>query len=393
MPNKENNTQTISTADFADKPRIMLEQATGDVRIEGWNRPEVEINTDDGREIQVEQEGSQIVIRSRFRRDRDRDRDFDEEDRGPRKGQPHRYGRNFGDITIGLEGIAAEVERGVARSIRKLGRRIESEIEIGRWTGGRDFRIKVPHKSDITLRSSTGDLTIIEVQGALYLQTASGDIRLENIEGAAIVNSASGDIMVDMVTGKLGVHTASGDVGIDQANLEELSAHTASGDITLEMMSVPGKGFDIKTVSGDLSVELPSDARLTAQLSTFSGDLDCNMPHERVQRGPGRGREQTITINGGGPLAHFASVSGDVSIQGSKRKSMAQPAGEPTMDLSRQSAPQASTEPSEGGSDDISEPEGYAARKQASLEILQAVERGELSAQDAVRRLSELEAS
>jgi len=390
MTSKEDNTRTISTAEFADKPRIMLEQATGDVHIEGWDRQEVEINTGDGREIQVEQEGSQIVIRSRFRRERDRDRDFDE-DRGPRR----RHGRDFGDITLGLEGIAAEVERGVVRSMRKLGRRIESEIEIGRWMGGRDFTIKVPHKCDITLRSSTGDLTISEVQGALYLQTATGDIRLENIEGAAIVNSASGDIKADMITGKLGVHTASGDLRIDQANVEELSAHTASGDINLEMMSIPSKGFDIKTVSGDLSVELPGDARLTAQLSTFSGDLDCNMSHERVQRGPGRGREQTITINGGGPLAHFSSVSGDVSIHGSKRKSMVQHdgAGEPTMDLSRQNAPQASSEPSAEGSDDISEPEGYAARKQASLEILQAVERGELSAQDAVRRLSELEAS
>ena len=391
MTNNEDNTRTISTSEFADKPRIMLEQATGDVNIEGWDRPEVEVSTDDGREIQVEQEGSQIVIRSRFRRDRDRDRDRDEPHGSRRRHGPD-FG-DFGDLSRGIEGIAAEVERGVVRSMRKLGRRIESEIEIGRWTGGRDFTIKVPHKCDITLRSSTGDLDIREVQGALYLQTATGDIRLENIEGAAIVNSASGDIQVDMITGKLGVRSASGDVRIDQANLEELSAHTASGDINLEMMSVPSKGFDIKTVSGDLSVELPGDARLTAQLTTFSGDLDCNMSHQRVQRGPGRGREQTITINGGGPLAHFSSVSGDVSIRGSKRKSMEQPAGEPTMDLSRQSAPQASTEPSSEGSDDISEPEGYAARKQASLEILQAVERGELSAQDAVRRLSELEAS
>src|SRR5688572_2742766 len=183
MPINGDNTRTISTAEFTDKPRIMLEQATGDVHIEGWGRQEVEVTTDDGREIQVEQEGSQIVIRSRIRRERDRDRDRDEdEDRGPRKGQPHRHGRDFGDIALGLEGIAAEVERGVVRSMRKLGRRIESEIELGRWMGGRDFRIKVPHKSDVTLRSSTGDLRVSEVQGALYLQTASGDIHLENIE-------------------------------------------------------------------------------------------------------------------------------------------------------------------------------------------------------------------
>ena len=382
MPNREDNTRTISTADFTDKPRIMLEQATGDVHIEGWDRKEVEVSTDDGHEIQVEQEGSQIVIRSRFRRER-----ID----APRKEAPHRRGPDFGDLadlSLGLEGIAAQVERGVVRSMRKLGRRIESEIELGRWMGGRDFTIKVPHQCDVTLRSSTGDLEISDVQGALYLHTASGDIHLENIEGAAIVNSSSGDISIDKITGKLGVHSASGDVRIDEAKLEELSAHTASGDIVLDILNVPGKGFEVKTVSGDLELDLPKNARLTAQLSTFSGDLDCDMLHERMQRGPGRGREQTITINGGGPLAHFASVSGDVNIHGNKRKTVEEPVGEPTMDLSRKNSP-----PSDAGSGDISEPEGYAARKQASLEILQAVERGELSAQDAARRLSELEAS
>ncbi len=383
MTNREDNTQTISTAEFADKPRIMLEQATGDVHIEGWDRPEVQVSTDDGREIQVEQEGSQIIIRSRFRRERD---DEHESHRQHRRHGPD-FG-DFGDLSLGLEGIAAQVERGVVRSMRKLGRRIESEIEIGRWMGGRDFKIKAPHQCDITLRSSTGDLEVSDIQGALYLQTANGDIRLENIEGAAIVRSASGDIQVEQITGKLGVNSASGDIRIDQARLEELSAHTASGDIGLDMLNVPSKGFDIKTVSGDLTVELPGNARLTAQLSTFSGDLDCNMSHERVQRGPGRGREQTITINGGGPLAHFSSLSGDVSIHGNKKKSVENPAGEPTMDLSRNAAPSSGAE-----SGDISEPEGYAARKQASLEILQAVERGELSAQDAALRLSELEAS
>ena len=63
------------------------------------------------------------------------------------------------------------------------------------------------------------------------------------------------------------------------------------------------------------------------------------------------------------------------------------------MDLSRtqspaQSAESSDTDPSQG---DITQSEGYAARKQAELEILQQVERGDLSPEDAIERLAQLD--
>ena len=389
MGNREDNTRRISTAEFTGVPRLTLEQATGDVNIEGWDRPEIEVSADDDRGISVEQSGSHIVIRSR-----------------PPKVSIPRFEDDDPDdisrhLTHGIESIASDVERRVERSMRRMGRRIGVEIELGHWSGGRNFTIKVPHRCDINLRSSTGDLNIRDVRGALYLHTASGDVQLETVRGPVIVNSASGDIRIDGISGKVGTNTASGDISIDDANLEELIAHSASGDVDLEMLRVPHKGFDVKTVSGDLNIELPGDARVTLQISNFSGDFHCSLPYERTESGSRRGREQTVTVNGGGPLARFHSLSGDIDISSSKRRSAdappldetstEEPAGEPTMDLSRQNDTQANNAPSNEGSDDISEPEGYAARKQASLEILQAVERGELSAQDAVRRLSELE--
>jgi hypothetical protein len=400
--NSEDNTRRISTADFTGPPRITLEQATGDVNIEGWDRQEIEVSTDDDRGIAVEQTGSHVVIRSRppktpvIRYE------------GP---DPDEFRRHFvlergiEGLASNIENIASDVERRVERSMRRMGRRIGAEIELGHWAGGRNFTIKVPNRCDVNLRSSTGDLTIRDVRGALYLQTASGDVHLEAIRGPVIVHSASGDIRIDGISGKLGANTASGDISIEDANLEELIAHSASGDVNLEMLRVPHKSFDVKTVSGDLNVELPGDGRLTLQISTFSGDFHCSLPYERTESGSRRGREQNVIINGGGPMARFHSLSGDIDIMGSKRRSTdappldleqtstEEPVGEPTMDLSRQNAPQAGTEQTGEGSDDMSEPEGYAARQQASLEILQAVERGEISAQDAVKRLSELENS
>ena len=48
-------TRTISTAEFTETPRLSLEQATGDLLIEGWDRPEIKIETSD------EDEGFEVV--------------------------------------------------------------------------------------------------------------------------------------------------------------------------------------------------------------------------------------------------------------------------------------------------------------------------------------------
>ncbi|MFL5731612.1 MAG: DUF4097 family beta strand repeat-containing protein [Chloroflexia bacterium] len=372
---QERFTQTISTAEFADTPRLSLEQATGDVFIEGWDRPEIQVTSSDEEEtFELAQSGSQVAVRSR-----------------PIKlnleGFSGMLEPAFGELQnlgMGFDKVAARVERQVQRSLRHAGHKMRhiDKMDLGRWSGGRDYYVKVPHDCDLSLRTSTGDLRITGVTGTFFLQSTSGDTRLVNLSGNILITSASGDITLDAVEGKLGVRTASGEITIRGASLKEVSATTASGDIRLQLLSVPERDFEIKTVSGDLRVEIPPDARLTAEINTFSGDIDCDFPHEQIRRHPGR--TTNLVINGGGTQARFASVSGDVSIHRGPGPSANRGQRTPDMDFAR-------GEDEEGGSDDIREPEGYAARKQAELEILEAVQRGELSTQDALARLSQLD--
>jgi plasmid stabilization system protein ParE len=399
MAENKGRATTISTAEFTETPRLMLEQATGDVHIEGWDRPEIEITTPDGKDyFDVEQAGSQIVIRARRGRERHR---FDDQFPHGRHGRhaPHVEApkikidapgvrldlESLGeDIGRQAERIAERVERSVERSMRRLGRHMDFDFEVGRWAGGQDFDIKVPHNCDLTLRTSTGDIRIEEVNGILYVQTASGDLNVVSIEGTALVKSASGDININGVRGKLGLRTASGDVNIHSADLQELSAQSISGDIMLDLAHVPDSGFELKTVSGDVTARIPRDARLTINVSTFSGDIDCGLPHQMERQG--RGRDRILRINGGGVAATFTSVSGDISIDpGRRSEGASNGGGAPTMNMSEAQQPEA-----EDAADDIMEPEGVVARRQAELDILQALERGEISAQEAMNRLSEL---
>jgi DUF4097 and DUF4098 domain-containing protein YvlB len=372
--------RTISTADFTETPRVSLEQPTGDVYVEGWDRPEIEVSCSDPEAMfDVSQSGAEIIINNRpgsFKLV-----NFVEPVVNEAKG----FGIDLGKADI--ERAAARVERKVERSMRRFGRGFSVNVDIGRWLSGRDYYIKVPHSCNLTLRTSSGDLSVRDVTGTLLLQSTSGDIGLEQLGGNLLVSSASGDIEMNGVEGKLGTRSASGDIKIKRADLQEVSVTSASGDVTLEMTKMPDREWEIKSVSGDVNLYLPSDAQVTAQVRTLSGDINCGFPRSQVTYNPGRGRgEATLVINGGGLAAQFNTVSGDLNVKPrhvsdnhGREGRREDEGGQYTTDLSRRQA---------GG--DITEAEGYAARRQAELEILQAVERGEISSQEAIERLGSL---
>lgn len=382
MAENKGYTRTISTAELTETPRVALEQPTGDVHVEGWDRPEVEVSCSDPDALfDVQQNGTEIIIHNRpgsFKLV-----NFVE----PASEEIRGLGINVDKLDF--EKVASKVERKVERSMRRFGRGLNVNIDLGRWMSGRDYYIKVPHNCNLTMRTSSGDVGVSDVTGTLLLQSTSGDVRLQHVGGNTLVNSSSGDIRIRGLEGRLGARSASGDIEVEGANLQEVSVTTASGDVDLELMGMPQREWEIKTVSGDVDIFLPGDARLTAQVHTLSGDINCGFPRSQVTYNPGRGRgESTLLINGGGPLARFSTVSGDVSVKPTKGSAVPSQGQESyTTDLSHSTGFQGQRTTKSG---DITEPEGYAARREAELEILQAVERGEISSQEAVRRLGEL---
>ncbi|MDQ5825070.1 MAG: DUF4097 domain-containing protein [Chloroflexota bacterium] len=364
MLKRDANTTTINTAEFSETPRLVLEQPVGDITIQGWDNTSLEITTDDeDDDYDVEVTGSQVTLRNRPRK--------------VRLGEGFESAmRELGDIGgLDVERVARHVEKRVQRGMRRF-KELNINIDMGRWSHSHDFNIKVPHNCDLMLRTSTGDLYVKDVNGTLFIQTTSGDVHLERLSGNLLASSASGDIHLRGMEGKVGVRSASGDVNISSADLQELGVQTASGDITAYLKRVPDREFDVRTMSGDLRITVPADARLTAEATTVSGDLRCKLPHEIVSRS-GR-RNRTLIVNGGGPAARFHSVSGDVSVIPDRVS-----VGARTEDLSRR-------DDDEGSEEDIMVPEGEVSREQAQLDILQAVQNGDITSQEALRRLSAL---
>jgi len=401
-------TQTISTAEFLETPGLALEQPTGDVYIESWDRPEIKVSIKEDGYFEIEQQGSRVEIKNRPGR-------FKLVDFLEQGEDLQNLGEDLRNFGIDISKMATHVERSVGRSVergmksvKKMGRNINVEVDVSNWRGGRDYQIMVPHNCDLTLRTSSGDMTIVGVNGTLFLQSSSGDLHARQISGNALIRTASGDIEIDELEGKFAVQTASGDITARNLGLSEVSVSTASGDLELELTRLPDGNTEIRTVSGDLNLYLPSDAAFRAEVHTLSGSVRCGFPREVVDYTASHKRQTILNVNGGGKSMQVNTVSGDVSIRprkprpaGSQSESQGtaygsptvRTGGQPTMDLSRtqnqtQSAEASDTDPSHG---DITQSEAYAARKQAELEILQQVERGDITPEDALDRLAALD--
>jgi hypothetical protein len=388
--NERGYSQTVSTADLTETPRFILEQPTGDVVVEGWDRPEIMVSVDDKDGFfELEQNGSTVLVHNR-----------------PGKFNVVKFlepaTAELRELGIEVDRVAARIERQVERQVRRASRRVNIDLGLSAWRGGRDYYVMVPHDCDLNLRTSSGDIRVNGVRGNLFVQTTNGDVRLRDLAGNLILNSTSGDLQLDGFRGKLGMRTASGDIRTRNVVVSEVNASTVSGDLSLDLAQSPESGFELRSISGELRLSMPEDARFSADIHTVSGTIKSGFGRGQVDYRSTHKRETVLDVNGGGVTVHLQSVSGDIYIMprrgddvehaddfGWRDMPLRQHAGHPqapgaaTMDLSRNPdyarvVSPAPTEPS---------PE----RRAAELEILQKVQSGELTPQEAVQRLAVLD--
>jgi hypothetical protein len=249
---------------------------------------------------------------------------------------------------------------GLARALRGRGgevvdRRIEAEV---------------PRRAEVRFNGVSAELTAIGLLGVQRYQTVSGDV---------VVSEAGGDIRLQSVSGDASVRaddllvveatTVSGDLSIVAPSLARVRINTVSGDAEVEGDLGHDGDHRVDTVSGDLSLGIGGGS-LTLEVRGLSTEVHVGLPH----RSEGSRDRRRYVIGDGRASLLFTSMSGDVSVHAAhrldRRRHVA--AGAPTSQVPAAVTPSAPSE----GEEPVDE-----------IEILRAVERGELSVEEAARRL------
>ena len=240
------------------------------------------------------------------------------------------------------------------------------------FTGGEqaDAHVEVdaPREVDLRYDGVSSDLTAIGFQGPQQYRTVSGDLVLDRIGGDLRIKGVSSDISLkaDLELATLEIDTVSGDVSAVAPAVGQLRIVTVSGDVDLETMLADGPQHRVDTVSGDLSLGV--NTGLTVEVRGLSSDATIRLPH----RSEGSRDRRRYVIDDGGPELLFSSMSGDVEVRSPRRGLPAQPPAPRTPPT----PPTPATPPRPPVSD------------VAQLEVLRALERGEIDVDEAGRRLS-----
>ena len=217
-----------------------------------------------------------------------------------------------------------------------------------------------------TLRADTvsGDVSATGLIGQQRYNTVSGDLLLSEAGGEVATNTVSGDVTLRSDSDlSLRTNAVSGDLSVVAPTFQSVRANSVSGDLELEGAFAGGGDHRIDTVSGDLHIGLVGGA--TIEIRGLSTDVASALPHQLR----GRLDRRWMVIGDGLSQITFSSMSGDLRVAAPRRSDAASAVARLA-----------------------SRPAGQRAAEQASdLEVLKALERGEIDVDEATRRLSGVE--
>ena len=278
-----------------------------------------------------------------------------------------------------------EVDRGDGSLEIRQQNRFGIDLVVGRRSSPTKLSIEVPAGAAVTVATASGDVRAANLRGPVRTKTTSGDVLLVDLAGDVQVETVSGDVAIrlDGPSG-LAVKSVSGDSIVEGGRVDHFAYQSTSGDLWLK--SELGDGpHAIATVSGDATVTTRNGIRVAAQ--TVTGDLSSELPHTSE----GRAGRRSLVIGEGSKIVQFRSVSGDLRVVGpSVGAAVLVP--EPPQPPASPTPPTPPTAPSAEGADDDKAPAAADPDSDnARLEILKALERGEIDVDEATTRLASLD--
>ena len=251
-----------------------------------------------------------------------------------------------------------------------------------------DLEVEVPRGADVAIESASADVTIAGLVARTKVRTASGDVELRDMGGKLELDAVSGEVTLTAEAAvDLKARTISGDLDVRAPQLRQAVVETTSGDVRLDAL-LGGEGpFEIQTVSGDATIVGRTGLRIEAR--TVTGDLRSDLPH-RFDKSPGR---KQLVIGDGATTVGFRSVSGDLRVvaprdgAGPRFPSLPAMPAAPVPPLPP--LPPAPVDAPSGANGTAERHE--AGHEVARLDILHALERGELSVEAAMKRLADIE--
>ena len=135
------------------------------------------------------------------------------------------------------------------------------------------YEIFVPHRTDLTLKTTNGGVSVSDVSGKIEFRAVNGGVSLRRLAGAVRGRTTNGGLSIEL--------------GGDRWDGEELDVQTVNGGVSMTMPANYSARLETSTSNGNLNVDFPV---------TVTGRVDRNLA---VNVGTGGPRVRATTTNGG----------------------------------------------------------------------------------------------
>ena len=173
----------------------------------------------------------------------------------------------------------------IARDIK-----IEASGGVVRATGGRGrfgrnqhwgivFIVRVPRRTDLTISTENGPLSVSDVSGTMDLQTQNGPLTLSGVGGDVHASAQNGPLMVELLGTKW-----------------------------------EGTGLDASSQNGPADLEIPDNYNAKIEFGTVNGPMDVGFPMTVTISGRVKDRIAT-TLGSGGPPIRVVTTNGPMTVR------------------------------------------------------------------------------
>jgi hypothetical protein len=322
------------TFDVPGDSQLVVENIKGPITITGWDRPQAEVTAtpeQDWAEIEIEQHDHKVVARTK-------------------------------------------TEQGQPRWMNWFNSSQTPHVE---------YSVKVPYATDIHVKNVEGPIAVRHCKGKIRINTVEGKVTLDHVQGDMRAETVNGALSASHVNGAPQFKTVNGKLKVQESELSGLSAHTVNGKIKAAATWAADAQISLHTVNGDCELTVPADFR--AKASAHGINVSVTLGKAKTITRQFSGWHGTI-----GPQAESADApQAEISfhtVNGHLRVDDSAPAAGTSTAFAKQaaSAPepvQVKVAPAPAEAPVEKEP------TKSQLDILQMVERGEITVQEALEIL------
>ena len=235
-----------------------------------------------------------------------------------------------------------------------------------------EYTVRVPQGIHLEASCVSSTLNVSGLEGVFKLKTISGDVELANLTGPFKLKAVSGDISGSHLAGVLELGTVSGRVRLEASSFPNADASTVSGDLVLQT-PIAGGPYYFSSVSGSVRLLVPPDTHCNAELNSVSGSIRSSLPATTTHMGHGL---KVTQVGSGGTAVRLKSVSGSLSFEVE-----GVPASNVPVTTTYPAVPVPPMPPTS--------PVASATAPLSTAEILQRIERGEMTVDEAIKLMKD----